>query len=405
MKKKIIKYSFWTFCMIAVLSVKGCNDAELSPLNNQLFLAETETSANVSRRVTIDEEGAIVSATARVSNPTDQDVKMRFVVDPLILENFNKRNSTSYALLPDTHFNLTETEVTLKKGESIAPAINIGIETLSEELVNTGNQFALPIRVELVGGSNISVLEGANTIVYVVDQVIISSVPVLGTDPQAGYHDATTVLENDIQLDEWTLEMRVNLNGFNRNNQALFGAWGSDESPSELYVRFGDAGTPYNTLQVKFGLEGSGNAFSRSNTVFTPNKWYHIALTYDGTTITLYVDGVKDIDTDNLKGKKLTFSEEIGVTNSGSSWFVNSCMMQEVRIWDVCRTQQEVANNQYTVSSESNGLLMYWKMNEGEGSTLYNSVEGAPDLEITGGRPVRWLDNVRSDDKGRTSLN
>lgn len=405
MKKNIIKFSFWTFCILAVLSVKGCKDAELSPLSNQLFLAETETSANVSRRVTIDDEGATVSATARVSNPTDQDVKVRFVVDYLVLEKFNKRNSTSYAPLPDTHFSLTETEVTVKKGESIAPAINIGIETLSEELINTGNQYALPIRVELVDGLNVSVLEGANTIVYVVDQVIISSVPVMGTDPQAGYHSATTVLENDIHLDEWTIEMRVNLNGFSRNNQSLFGGWGSEESPSELYIRFGDAGTPFNTLQVKYGLEGSGNAFSRSNTVFTPNKWYHIAVTYDGTTITLYVDGVKDIDTDNLKGKRLTLSGEIGLTNSGSAWFVNSCMMQEVRFWNVCRTQQEVANNQYTVNQQSNGLIMYWKMNEGEGSTLHNSVEGAPDLIINGGRPVRWLDNVRSDDKGRTGLN
>lgn len=404
MKNKKIKFSFYALCLILVLSTNGCNDAELSTLSNQLYIAETGTSANIFKKVTIDEEGATVLATARVSNPTEQDVKVRFIVDPLILEKFNKRNSTSYAALPDTHYNLAKNEIVIKKGESIAPAINIGIEALSEELINSGNQFALAVKIELIEDSNVSILDGANSIVYIVDQVIISSVPVLGTDPQTGYHSAVAALDNDIQLDEWTVEMRINMNGFRRNNQALFGAWGSDESPSELYMRFGDAGTPYNTLQVKFGLEGSGNAFSRSNTIFEPNKWYHIAVTYDGTTITLYVNGVKDIDTDNLQGKKTTFSEKITLSGAGASWFVNSCMMQEVRVWNECRTQQEIANNQYTISPKSNGLLMYWKMNEGEGSTLNNSVEGASDLEIIGSSPVRWLDNVRSDDKGRISL-
>lgn len=403
MKHIIIKHLLGSLSISLLVLLSGCNDAEYSTLNNQLFLAETGTSANAFKKVTIDEEGATVSATARVSNPVDQDVKVRFVVDASILEKFNARNSTSYAPLPTSHYSLSETEVVVKKGESIAPAINIAIEALSKELIDSGNQFALPIKVELAEGDNICLLEGANSIIYVVDQVIISSVPVLGTDPATRrYHSAAAALKEDITLREWTVEMRVNMNGFRKNNQALFGAWGPG---SELYIRFGDAGTPYNTLQVKFGLEGSGNAFSRSNTEFEPNKWYHVAVTYDGTNITLYVDGVKDVDTDNLKGKTTVISEKIQVASSGSEWFVNSCMMQELRVWNVCRTQQQVANNAHTVNPKTEGLIMYWKMNEGEGNLLHNSVEGAPNLVVEPDTPIRWLDNVRSDGKGRTGLN
>lgn len=403
MKNILLKYPFLTLCLAIIISLNGCNDAEYNSLNNQLFLAETGTSANVFKKVTIDEAGATVSATARISNPTDQDVKVRFVVEPSILESFNKRNSTSYAPLPKTHYSLSETEVVVKKGESIAPAVSIAIEALSKELIDSGNQFALALRAELVEGGNVSVLEGANNIIYVVDQVIISSVPVLGTDPATRlYHSASADLSSDITMKEWTVEMRVNMNGFRINNQALFGSWGPG---SEVYLRFGDAGIPYNTLQVKFGSEGSGNAFTRSNTVFEPNKWYHIAVTYDGTSITLYVDGVKDIDTDNLKGKTTIFREKIHVASSGASWFQNACMMQELRVWNVCRTQQQVANNEYTVNPKSEGLIMYWKMNEGEGTVLHNSVEGAPNLNVSPARDLRWLDNVRSDDKGRTNFN
>lgn len=402
--KNITKQIILTLSAIALILLSGCNDAEYSALNNQLFLAETGTSTNAFKKVTIDDEGASVAATVRVSNPTDQDIKVRLVVEPSILERFNKRNSTSYAPLPASHFSLSETEVVIKKGESIAPAINIAIEALSKELIDSGNQFAIALKAELVEGDNISILEGANSIVYVVDQVIISSVPVLGTDPaDRRYRSAVAEFENDITMKEWTVEMRVNMSGFGRNNQALFGAWADG---SEVYIRFGDAGTPYNTLQVKFGLEGSGNAFTRSNTEFEPNKWYHIAVTYDGTTITLYVDGVKDIDTDNLKGKTTILSQKIHVASSGSNYFMNGAMMQEMRVWNVCRTQQQVANNAYTVSPKSEGLIMYWKMNEGEGNTLYNSVEGAPDLIVTPSAPaLRWLDNVRSDGKGRTNFN
>lgn len=403
MKNIITKHLFWILSIATLILLSGCNDAEYSVLSNQLFLAETGTSANAFKKVSIDDEGATVSATARVSNPVDQDVKVRFTVDPTLLDSFNKRNSTSYAPLPNTHFSLSETEVVVKKGESIAPAINIAIEALSKELIDSGNQFALALKAELVEGDNISILEGANSIVYVVDQVIISSVPVLGTDPATRrYHSASADLENDITMKEWTVEMRVNMSGFRKNNQALFGAWADG---SEVYIRFGDDGTPYNTLQVKFGLEGSGNAFTRSNTEFEPNKWYHIAVTYDGTTLTLYVDGVKDIDTDNLKGKTTILSKKINVASSGSEWFVNGCMMQEMRVWNVCRTQQQVANNTSTVSPKSEGLIMYWKMNEGEGNILRNSVEGAPDLTIEPNIAIRWLDNVRSDGKGRTSFN
>lgn len=397
MNKNRIKSIGLALITLTSIFFTGCNDAKYDTLKNQLFLAETSTSSNAYKKITIDEQGANVSATPRISNPASADIKLKLVADPHALEVYNKRNSTSYASLPAENYTLQQTEVVIKKGETLAPAVNIALKALSKEMVETGNQYALAVRVEPVNGADATVIDGANTMIYVLDQVIVTSVPVLGTDPVSGYHSAFAPITNDIVLNEWTVEMRVNMNGFNRNNQALFGVWGPG---SEIYMRFGDANTPFNTLQVKF----AGSQFDRSIKEFEPNTWYHIAVSYNGSVLTLYINGVEDVKTDKWAGKTTTIREKIHISSSGSPWFVNSCMMSEVRLWNVGRTQKEIANNQYTINPKTKGLIMYWKMNEAKGDVLHNSVEGAPDLKVEGYSPLRWLDNVRSDGKGRTNL-
>ena len=399
MKNKINTLWLMAFALLIALPFNSCDDAKYSALNNQIFLAETATSSNIRKKVTIDDLGASVTATVRSSNPAEQDIKVTLVPNPTVLEAYNKRNSTNFVALPAENFKLSQTEVTIKQGETLATAVNIALKGLSKEMIETGNQYALAITAKPTDGTNNGVLDGANTIIYQLDQVIISSVPVLGTDPKTRiYHSAYAPLKNDIVLKEWTVEMRINMSGYNKNNQAIFGMWGPD---SEIYMRFGDAPTPYNTLQVKF----AGSQFDRSNKEFTPNTWYHIAVTYDGSLFKLYINGEEDVQTDKWPGKVSTVREKIHIAASGQTYFVDGCMMSEVRLWNIARSKEQIINNEYTINPKTNGLIMYWKMNEGEGIELRNSVEGAPNLVVEPSYPFRWLDNVRSDNKGRTNFN
>lgn len=385
--------------LLIALPFNSCNDAKYSALSNQIFLAETATSSNIRKKITIDDYGANVTATVRSSSPAEQDIKVTLVPNPAILEAYNKRNSTNFVALPAENFTLGQTEVIIKKGETLASTVNIALKGLSKEMIETGNQYALAITAKPTDGTNAAVLDGANTIIYQLDQVIVSSVPVLGTDPKSRvYHSAYAPLASNLVLKEWTVEMRVNMSGYNRNNQALFGMWGPD---SEIYMRFGDAPTPFNTLQVKF----AGSQFDRSIKEFTPNTWYHIAVTYDGSLFKLYINGEEDVQTDKWPGKVTTVSEKIHIASSGQAWFVDGCMMSEVRLWNIARSKEQIINNEYTINPKTNGLIMYWKMNEGEGNELRNSVEGAPNLVVEPKYPIRWLGNVRSDGKGRTNFN
>ena len=51
--------------------------------------------------------------------------------------------------------------------------------------------------------------------------------------------------------------------------------------------------------------------------------------------------------------------------------------ISECRIWNYVRTQSEIADNIYEVSPTSNGLVAYWKFDEGAGNNVKDhSVNG-----------------------------
>ena len=57
--------------------------------------------------------------------------------------------------------------------------------------------------------------------------------------------------------------------------------------------------------------------------------------------------------------------------------------------WTVARTPEQIAGNMYGVSPESEGLVAYWKFNEGSGSTIIDHANGT-NLSAVGGTPT-WI--------------
>lgn len=125
----------------------------------------------------------------------------------------------------------------------------------------------------------------------------------------------------------------------------------------------------------------SNNSFSvQNNTAFNDGQWHHVAVTLSGTSVQFYVDGSAD-GTGFVSGapKTWTGGRSIGANNTGQSLFVDA-LMDEVRIWNVVRTQQEISANYQTelVGNEA-GLVGYWKFNgnltdsSGNGNTLTNN--------------------------------
>ena len=121
-----------------------------------------------------------------------------------------------------------------------------------------------------------------------------------------------------------------------------------------------------------FGQEGSGPdihfsagrvrlyAYGIRVTAKTPliaDTWGHIAITRSGSNLTVYINGVKD-STGRWNG--LLKIKAIGRGNRGFT----KGMMDEIRIWEVARTESEISNS-YDTSVDSNlaGLIGYWNFN------------------------------------------
>lgn len=390
--------------LIALASCKKDN-AEYSILREQAFISQTDTKGGTTATVNVaadSPEGSTQSINVRLSDVAQTD--RSFKLEPFTAEElaaYNKGNGTAYVLLAKERYTIAKETVTVKAGSSISEAVPVTILPLSKEEENSGELYTLPLKLRSTDNS--ALLAGGDEFIYVVKPTLINSVPVLGTDPKDRvYRKALVHKVQPIALSQWTVEFRVNMSGLTKNNQAIFGSWGSGNS--EIYIRFGDAATPFNTLQAKFG----GTQFDRSNLEFEPNRWYHVALVYNGTTVALYIDGKKDLDTDKVAGNVFNLGETLHIAGSGGEWLVNGMMLQEMRVWSVARTPAQIKESEFGVSPKTPGLLHYWKMNEATGRELKNSVAGAPSAFVLTGSDTeatpRWLDNVRSDGKGRTRI-
>lgn len=140
-----------------------------------------------------------------------------------------------------------------------------------------------------------------------------------------------------VTTNEWSLEAWVQMDGFDINNQAIFNSGSSDH---EVYIRFGDAMIPYNSLQVK-------TLGSQVNTVtlFEKNKWYHLAFVYNSSgLLSIYINGVLDV-TLQTKGGPVRF-DKMNMVSSGS-YFRNNCQMAQVRLWKSAISQTQIQSNMY----------------------------------------------------------
>lgn len=122
------------------------------------------------------------------------------------------------------------------------------------------------------------------------------------------------------------------------------------------------------------------------------NEWHHIAATYDGKHVIVYVDGelkkkvaqTGDIDYDPDHPLTIaTFRDD-----DESQYFAGK--IAEVRIWNVARTEEQIkeAMHQALRGSEE-GLVGYWPMDEGSGSIIKDRSKNGIHGTISG---ASWQD-------------
>lgn len=114
------------------------------------------------------------------------------------------------------------------------------------------------------------------------------------------------------------------------------------------------------------------------------DQWHHIAVTYNGsnnflTGVQIYIDGILQNNSStgtvtSISGSPVTAGNAAlgAFINSGPAEFMTG-ELDEVRIWDVALTANQIRENMHlTLNGCNAGLVAYYQMNDGTGSNTLN---------------------------------
>src|SRR2546428_73075 len=126
----------------------------------------------------------------------------------------------------------------------------------------------------------------------------------------------------------------------------------------------------------------NGSSVSTVAYAFTRGEWVHLALVESGSTAQVYVNGQFVGNTSNGFGTIIGLPLHLGSDGTGD-FFRGE--MDEVRIWNVARSATEIRYNlSRALSGNEPGLVAYWRLNEGIGTTALDATTNRLDGTLYG---------------------
>ncbi len=208
-----------------------------------------------------------------------------------------------------------------------------------------------------------------------------SALTLLISIPNIGKSQAGEALNFDLTgpADYVALPSAIATNSLVGNNKITVEAWAKQTTTAGLNVIVGNYNTPSASF-MQFLLRQQGGswqfwvspgntpgtftaAISAANTA-SLNVWQHIAGVYDGTLITIYINGVvSGTAAANVVFAACTNAIQMGTNVSGESFSGN---MDEVRIWNYARTKCQIQTfMNCEIPNATPGLVTNYHFNQG----------------------------------------
>ena len=188
------------------------------------------------------------------------------------------------------------------------------------------------------------------------------------------------------------LDVSVSNNLYNWNNLLTLSAWIKPYSfnNNQRIISHSFA----STVNQQYSLAVSGDkiyflstngAFEQgilniSNTSLSLNQWNHVAMTYDGYAVRLYLNGTLDfehfVSEQFPSGDQGDLAIDIAQRNDGQEKFHG--LIDDVSIWNIALSENLI--NQYMncpPSSTIPSLIGYWNFDEGTGNTNFDISHGS----------------------------
>lgn len=184
-----------------------------------------------------------------------------------------------------------------------------------------------------------------------------------GTDDKidCGNGSSVQVTGTGITLEAWIYPTQWKTNAYDGNVICK-----EDNSGNNGYMlRVGAGG------KLNFALGDGSKAWSEitTGTLLSLNKWQHIAGTYDGSMMRVYIDGVA-VDSSKVSisiGNASNVNLFVGAHSSYTRFYQGN--IDEVRIWNVQRSEAELnASMSKEFCARNKNLKLYYKFNNGKPS-------------------------------------
>ncbi len=369
---KIVPYNrsvmFMTVLVALAIGFAACK--KYSEHADVILITGTETDKIV--KFTVENVPSTFAVTATATGKVTQDITVNFDIDTSLISGYNNEVSGSYYAAPAGSYSLSGKTGVIKTGNNVSDPVTVQINSVANFI--DGRNYVIPVTIKSVNGP-LAVLEPSRTIFLKVARVSrFNSVDISNYN----FYDSDTFPTPLANITAFTFEIKCYVNSWHTGSPPISRVcnWGPADQTTFNLLRFGESGSQQNQLQW---INSSGSCFS--TTLFSLNRWYTISCTYDGLSCKLYIDGVLDNSFDATGQAYVLGALELGMSYAGyqnAQRFLGR--IAEIRFWNRPLSKTEIQNNLCGVDAAANGLVSYWKLNEGTGQTFYDRTGHGRDM-------------------------